>query len=141
MFHTVTQIVYSTVHCNKWVVCACTARTLLMQAHAIVAHWASCRCVLSHAERPCSPGRSRHGKGHTYPSQFVTPISGRNPKKVRPCRDTNTMSRHKFLQTVSRHQNGVATPLQPTVELSGRDTRSYVATPQQLPSVATPNTV
>ena len=44
------------------------------------------------------------------------------PKKANPCHDIKTMSRHQFLHIVSRHQNGVTTPLQPTVGVSSRDT-------------------
>ena len=39
---------------------------------------------------------------HVWP--IATPISGRDPKETRPCRDTKTISRHQFFQAVSRHQ-------------------------------------
>ena len=59
---------------------------------------------------------SRHTKSHPYPSLVAIPISGRDPKEARPCRDTNfaklcrnTTSTHPTASML-RHQQWVTTP-------------------------------
>ena len=50
------------------------------------------------------------------------------PSHCRPCRDIQFMSRHQFLLAVSRHQNGVATPLRsPSVATSKMVSRPQVS--------------
>ena len=125
-------------------------RACLVESQLAITRWKPMLAWLVATPRAVS----RHVKGHPYLGLVATPNSGRNTKQARPCHETKSvsqhqlvlassdtnllsqplkgqpMSRHQSLKMVSRHQNGVVTPLQPTVELSDRDTRSCVATPK-----------
>ena len=128
------QTMHNTVHCSRWVVCTCTARTLRVLSRARRA--LSMRVGRTQVTTTPKPGpvatpqlcrdAEHDTKNHVTTRGFLAQsILGRDTKKANPCCDTkNYVATPK---TVSRPKFGS------TLQLPCRDAKGHVATSQRLP--------